>query len=56
MGHEFQDEADLAEAGRSLLAMGADDALLHDEDGCVARLRDGKRDPHLPRPAAARSR
>ncbi len=43
VGHEFQDEADLAEAGRSLLAMGAGNALLHDEDGCVARLRDGKR-------------
>ena len=37
VGHEFQDEADLAEAGRSLLAMGAGNALLHDEDGCVAR-------------------
>ena len=27
----------------SLVAMGAGNALLHDEDGCVARLRDGKR-------------
>jgi 1-phosphofructokinase len=43
VGHEFQDEADLAAAGASLLSMGAGSALLHDEDGCVARLRDGKR-------------
>jgi 1-phosphofructokinase family hexose kinase len=43
VGHEFQDDADLAAAAASLVAMGASSALLHDEDGAVVRMREGKR-------------
>jgi 1-phosphofructokinase family hexose kinase len=43
VGHEFQDEADLVAAAETLMAMGAESAILHEESGCVARLRDGKR-------------
>jgi 1-phosphofructokinase/tagatose 6-phosphate kinase len=43
VGHEFQDDADLAAAAVSLTNMGASSALLHDEDGAVVHLREGKR-------------
>jgi 1-phosphofructokinase/tagatose 6-phosphate kinase len=42
VGHEFEDDADLAEAVGTLVAMGADTALLHHESGCVARVREGR--------------
>jgi 1-phosphofructokinase/tagatose 6-phosphate kinase len=43
VGHEFQDDADLAAAVGALVHMGPENALLHHEEGCVARLREGRR-------------
>lgn len=39
VGHEFSDEADLVAAAETLTQMGAESALIHHEDGCVARIR-----------------
>ena len=39
VGHEFSDEADLVAAAETLTHMGAESALIHHEDGCVARIR-----------------
>jgi 1-phosphofructokinase len=39
VGHEFGDSEDLAAAALSLTQMGAEGALIHHEDGCVACLR-----------------
>jgi 1-phosphofructokinase family hexose kinase len=38
VGHEFTDDEDLALAAKTLLEMGAESALVHAADGCVARL------------------
>jgi 1-phosphofructokinase/tagatose 6-phosphate kinase len=45
VGHEFGDEEDMAAAAETLTHMGAETALIHHEDGCVARVRtsSGKR-------------
>lgn len=43
VGHEFSDEADVAAAAASLTHHGAENALLHDEEGCVARVREGRK-------------
>ncbi|WP_217923544.1 1-phosphofructokinase family hexose kinase [Miltoncostaea oceani] len=44
VGHEFGDEDDMAAAAETLTQMGAESALIHHEDGCVARIRtDGGR-------------
>jgi 1-phosphofructokinase/tagatose 6-phosphate kinase len=44
VGYEFNDDADLAEGAKALIEMGAKAALIHGEDGCIARLvpRDAK--------------
>jgi len=42
VGHEFGDEDDMAYAARTLTEMGAETALIHHEDGCVARVRTGE--------------
>mgnify|MGYP001287766011 CR=1 FL=1 len=42
VGHEFEDDADVALGAEALCQMGAGSALIHDEAGCVARLRDGR--------------
>jgi 1-phosphofructokinase family hexose kinase len=39
VGHEFGDEDDMAAAAETLAQMGAETALIHHEDGCVARVR-----------------
>ena len=39
VGHEFGDEEDMAAAAETLGHMGAETALIHHEDGCVARVR-----------------
>ncbi|WP_217913426.1 1-phosphofructokinase family hexose kinase [Miltoncostaea marina] len=39
VGHEFADEDDMAAAAETLTQMGAETALIHHEDGCVARIR-----------------
>jgi len=39
VGHEFGDEDDIAAAAATLVGMGAGSALIHHEDGCVARVR-----------------
>lgn len=39
VGHEFGDEDDMAAAAETLVHMGAGAALIHHEDGCVARVR-----------------
>ena len=45
VGHEFGDEDDMAAAAETLAQMGAETAIIHHEDGCVARVRteSGKR-------------
>jgi 1-phosphofructokinase family hexose kinase len=45
VGHEFGDEEDMAAAVGTLAHMGAETALIHHEDGCVAHVRSqaGKR-------------
>ena len=42
VGHEFGDEDDMAAAARTLTQMGAETALIHHEDGCVAHVRSGE--------------
>jgi len=42
VGHEFGDEDDMAAAAEMLTQMGAESALIHHEDGCVARIRTGE--------------
>lgn len=39
VGHEFSDEDDMAAAAETLTQMGAESAIIHHEDGCVARIR-----------------
>ena len=39
VGHEFSDEDDMAAAAVTLTQMGAETAIIHHEDGCVARVR-----------------
>ncbi len=39
VGHEFGDDEDLAAGAETLAEMGAESALIHYEDGCVARIR-----------------
>jgi 1-phosphofructokinase len=39
VGHEFADEDDIAAAAETLVNMGAGSAIIHHEDGCVARIR-----------------
>ena len=39
VGHEFSDDEDLAAGAETLAEMGAESALIHYEDGCVARIR-----------------
>ena len=39
VGHEFTDEDDLVAAAEMIAQMGAETALIHHEDGCVARVR-----------------
>jgi 1-phosphofructokinase family hexose kinase len=39
VGHEFGDEDDMAAAAETLTQMGAETALIHHEDGCVASIR-----------------
>ena len=39
VGHEFGDEDDMAAAAVTLTQMGAETAIIHHEDGCVARVR-----------------
>lgn len=39
VGHEFGDLADRADGARTLCAMGAETALIHDDSGCVAHVR-----------------
>jgi 1-phosphofructokinase family hexose kinase len=39
VGHEFGDEEDMAAAAETLAQMGAETALIHHENGCVARVR-----------------
>lgn len=53
VGYEFQDDADAAAGAEAIAQMGAGAVLIHDEEGCVARIGDG-RDArtyraHLPR-------
>ena len=44
VGHEFGDEDDMVAAAEMLTQMGAETALIHHEDGCVAHSRaEGKR-------------
>ena len=44
VGHEFGDEDDMVAAAETLTHMGAETALIHHEDGCVAHSRtEGKR-------------
>jgi 1-phosphofructokinase/tagatose 6-phosphate kinase len=43
VGHEFRDDEDAALACETLCHMGAGSALIHDEGGCVGRIRVGKR-------------
>ena len=40
VGYEFSDEADFASAVLALTQMGAQNAIIHSHDGCIARLRD----------------
>jgi 1-phosphofructokinase/tagatose 6-phosphate kinase len=42
VGHEFESDEEVALGAESLCQMGAGSALVHDETGCVARLRDGR--------------
>jgi 1-phosphofructokinase family hexose kinase len=42
VGHEFGDEDDMAHAALTLTQMGAETAIIHHEDGCVARVRTGE--------------
>jgi 1-phosphofructokinase/tagatose 6-phosphate kinase len=39
VGHEFGDEDDMAAGVEMLVHMGAETAIIHHEDGCVARVR-----------------
>ena len=39
-GYEFSDDTDLADAAATLTSLGADSAIVHLSDGCVARLRE----------------
>lgn len=39
VGHEFADEDDIAAAAEMIIQMGAGSAIIHHEDGCVARIR-----------------
>ena len=39
VGHEFGDDEDMAAAAETLAQMGAETALIHDQNGCVARIR-----------------
>ena len=43
VGHEFGDEEDMAAAVGTIAQMGAETALIHHEDGCVAHVRTGPR-------------
>ena len=58
VGHEFGDEDDMAAAAVTLAQMGAETALIHHEDGCVARVRTegGQARAHLPGAPAPRAR
>jgi 1-phosphofructokinase/tagatose 6-phosphate kinase len=53
VGYEFQDDADVAEGAEEIHQMGAGIVLIHDREGCVARVPDGKSRrllrAHLPR-------
>lgn len=40
VGYEFSDDADLAVAAETLIGMGAGGAIVHQADGCVARVRE----------------
>jgi len=40
VGYEFQDDADAANAAESIAHMGAGVVLIHDADGCIARIPD----------------
>jgi 1-phosphofructokinase/tagatose 6-phosphate kinase len=40
VGYEFTEDADLAEAAETLGVMGASKVIVHQSDGCVARLRE----------------
>ncbi len=42
VGHEFSYEDDMAYGALTLTQMGAETALIHHEDGCVARVRTGE--------------
>ena len=43
VGHEFADDEDLAQGAATLVDMGAESALIHFEDGCLARVKPGPR-------------
>lgn len=45
VGHEFGDEDDMAAAAATLTQMGAESAIIHHEDGCVACIRTGAGKP-----------
>lgn len=53
VGYEFQDEADVASGAETIAQMGAKHVLIHDEEGCVARIGEGRDTrtfrAHLPR-------
>ncbi len=42
VGYEFQDDDDVASGAEAIAQMGAQVVLVHDEDGCIARIGDGK--------------
>jgi 1-phosphofructokinase/tagatose 6-phosphate kinase len=46
VGHEFGDEDDMAAAAETLTQMGAEVAIIHHEDGCVAHDRTGGKRGH----------
>ena len=55
VGHEFADEADIAGAAEAIAQMGAENVLIHHEDGCIARIRpEGGRGGRTYRAALAR--
>lgn len=42
VGHEFETDDDVAHGAEAMCQMGCGSALIHDEGGCVARIRDGR--------------
>lgn len=55
VGHEFADEEDIAGAAEAIAQMGAENVLIHHEDGCIARIRsEGGRGGRTYRAALAR--